>query len=720
MKSCSLSLLLILLAGCGTAPEVTPQLSSLERSALRAATADSLYQCGQESAASEYYLSAALLLQPGSPERLALAESAAETADGNFPAAAELILESDDSTAPFRAIRLGGPQVVQEVLDGIQAGKYEMPEYLMLMAAESLLATDPGLADSLLQNIHELPGRAGMDLLLGKYRAALGTGDINGQQFLWNAALEHESDQLMSRFYHFRGRARGAAGIPDFLQSFTLWPAGDIHASAYEIIRPAVLSDSSLAAELIDPFYSGGLWNEVHDIAVNSDSPPAHAVYLGARTRDRLGRYQEAVDLLRLYLARWPEGPDAPDALIYLGRDLAALGLIDQALDQLDIYEQSWPDHRRISNLPWYRGSLLAENGLWEESIPYFQETVRRYPANTTVDDAQFYICLALMKTGRTDEAVEAFGNFNARWTQSVYRPGSRYWYGFLKMESGDETGRGVLERLIRDKPESLPAEFAREYLGIESWEPEYISEPLGAWMARNGKPEAEPPAVAWNGLILMNAGCRAWALDLFRAAEEEVGDVYRLAPFYLAHDVWERGPSAAWRIWSLENGTRPLDLWRLRYPAAWADEVTETADRFNMDPLLLWAIMKQESAFQPNCFSTAGARGLIQMIPSTSEYVAIEHGWDDSYSPDILYDPATSIQYGTACISGYGSSFGWDIPGTLAGYNGGPHNALRWGWENSTTQEFFSRITYNETKKYVEIVSHNYLIYKHVWPEHN
>jgi len=107
-------------------------------------------------------------------------------------------------------------------------------------------------------------------------------------------------------------------------------------------------------------------------------------------------------------------------------------------------------------------------------------------------------------------------------------------------------------------------------------------------------------------------------------------------------------------------------------------------------------------------------------MIPSTSEYVAGDNGWSDSYSPDILYEPAVSIMYGTACISQYGRDFQWDVPGTLAGYNGGPHNALRWGWENSPTEEFFSRITFNETKKYVEIVSHNYLIYKNIWPEYN
>lgn len=712
---------LILIAACTKVADVTPELSCRDRSAARASTADSLLFLGERDAASDLYFAAALLLQPESHERLELAKKAAEAATFQSPPIARLLLENPEGLSPFLALRVGGSAVAHEIMSGLLTDTFKLPDYLALMAAESLLISNPAFALEFLDLVHDgIPGTAGEDRLLAIYRAALGTGNRDLQEESWSFAQNNSSDQLKSKFFHFRGMARGVYGFRDFVESFNLWPAGDIHASAYELLRDTLLADSSLAAQVADPFYSGGLWNEVHDMAVNSTSPPAHIVYLGARTRDRLGRFDQAVQMLTDYLNQWPNGEDAPNACIYLARDLAALGRVDEAMEFMERYESTWPTHGRISNLPWYRGSILAENGFWEESIPYFAETVRRYPSNTTVDDAQFYGCLALMKTGKRVEAIEAFGNFNSRWTQSVYRSSSRYWYGVLKLESGDGSGRGVLERLIADKPESLPAAFAREYLGLPKWRPYFIEEPLGAWLARNGRPEAEPTQTAWDGVFLLEAGCRKWALDLFALAENEVGSVYRLAPFYLAHDVWERGPSAAWQIWSLEDNNRPLDLWRLRYPAAWSEEVLETSARFNMDPKLLWSIMKQESAFQPTCFSTAGARGLIQMIPSTSEYVAIDNGWDELYSPDILYDPATSILYGTACISSYGEDCSWDIPGTLAGYNGGPHNALRWGWGSCSKEEFFSRITYNETKKYVEIVSHNYDIYKEIWPEYN
>jgi soluble lytic murein transglycosylase len=200
-----------------------------------------------------------------------------------------------------------------------------------------------------------------------------------------------------------------------------------------------------------------------------------------------------------------------------------------------------------------------------------------------------------------------------------------------------------------------------------------------------------------------------------YRKAEDEVGGAAPLALFYLANEAWERMPSAAWELWSLgEDMGRPRELWMLRYPRAWESLVVRVCDRYGFDPLLAWAIMKQESAFQPSCYSTAGARSLIQMIPSTSEYLAMQRGWDD-YTPDRLYLPEVSVEYGVAYLSEVASGFGHTIE-TLAAYNGGPHNAQRWGAHRESPEEFFSRITYNETKLYTEIVSHNYQVYGSIY----
>ncbi len=719
------TILILLLPGCRTTQNIDDDydgLSAIEKSRLLEVHADSMLEAGAVREARETLLYAALLRQPGDPDRCRLVRTAADISNERSPACAKLLLENPDSLAGFTALHLGGVDVTTDLIPGLARGDHPLPGYLALAAAETLLVHDePEMALEFLRHVPDnLPGSASRDRIVSFYTAYLMTEDQQSADSLFASTSELEDDEIMSELYHIRGmvRIRTPGYVDDLLESFRLWPAGDMHARAYEALRYYLLQDSLLAAEVTDPFYSGGLWNELYDIALNSDNPPSHLYYLAARTRDRLGFYDEAIDMLRRYLEVWPDGEDAANATIYLGRNLANTGQVEEGIEWLRKFGTGYPSNPRQSDLPWYIGSLLAENGRWEEALPWLEQSFSQNSGNVTADDAHFYYCLGLMKRGRTRDAAVEFGYFNEKWTSSVYRPASRYWRGRLFMELGDTgEGRGVLERLITDKPESLPAEFARAYLGLPAWEPVATDEPLVDWMTRFERPPASPPESALRGLLLLRAGYRDWAKGEFLEAETEAGGVYMLAPFYLEHGVWERAPSAAWRMWSLSPPEeRPRELWMLRYPAAWPELIIDAGGRYGLDPRLAWGIMKQESAFQPGCYSTAGARGLIQMIPSTSEYVALEHGWDD-YSPDILYSPEVSIEYGLCYISEVNEGFD-HVFSTLAGYNGGPHNAVRWGAGEASPEEFFSRITYNETKKYTEIVHHNYQVYQYLYPD--
>lgn len=710
--------LLILVAGCGSVSVETPPESPETRSARLRASADSLCELGFFDLAAEAYAGAALVLEPGSPARMELALSAAAVCPGPNREVAALLLERPDSLTVFHALRLGGSFAALELRETILSGSTPHSEYAALAAAEALVGA--GMlndAAAFLSHAGEnLPGAAGSDHLVLSYRVALGTGDTATQETLRRRA--GSGNEVSSALLHCRGMHRHSAGLPgwrdDLVESVSLWPAGDIHGAAYEVLKETLFSDPAMASRVAEHYYGGGMWNQLTEIALQSPNPPAHLYYLAARTRDRLGRYDEAIRMLSEYIRRWPQGADAPDAVINLARSRAALGQVDEALDLFDLYERSWPSHTRMSNLPWYRGSLLFENGLFERSVPFFRQTLAQYPGNTTADDAHFYLCLALLKTG-DPTAADELARFIARWNESVYSPPARFYYGRLLHQAGNPAGRVTLEALIADKPESLPAFFARAYLGLPPWRPAFTTEPLEQWMTRNNRAPAVPPASAVTGAFLVEAGRRDWAIDLFRAAETEVGGAFRLGPFYAEHGVWERGPWAAYTMWSLEGANRPLELWRLRYPMAWGELVESACERYGLDPLLVYSIMKQESGFSPGVYSTAGARGLLQMIPSTSEYVADQRGWEH-FTPDALYDPPVSIEYGTACISGYSDEMGGGVFETLAAYNGGPHNAVRWGAGSASPEEFFARITFNETKKYVELVFHNYTIYRAIW----
>jgi tetratricopeptide (TPR) repeat protein len=519
-----LAALVLSLSGCRTTQSIDDGydgLSAVEKSVFLEASADSQYLAGSVTEARETLVYAALLRQPGDPERDRLVLRAAYLTDERSPVCARLLLQSPDSLSGFRALMLGGADVVPDLVPGMFSGDHPLPEYLALAAADSLLADgEPGMALELLRHVPEgLPGRADRDRRVALYTALLLTGDTRSADSLMNTVPD-DDPEILSELYHARGmaRIREPGYMDDLLESFRLWPAGDMHAEAYHTIRYFLLQDSLLASEVADPFYSGGLWNELYDIATSSDNPPSHLYYLAARTRDRLGFYTQAIAMLGHYLDTWPDGADAANATIYLGRNLANVGQVEEGVLWLEEFGRDYPSNPRQGNLPWYIGSLLAENGYWEEALPWLERSFRQNSGNVTADDAHFYYCLGLMKLGRAEEAALEFGYFNERWTNSVYRPSSRYWRGRLFMETGrTDEGRGVLERLIDDKPESLPAEFAREYLGLPPWEPVSTGETLADWMTRYGRPPADPPESALRGLLLLRAGYRNWAIGEFR-----------------------------------------------------------------------------------------------------------------------------------------------------------------------------------------------------------
>jgi len=646
---------------------------------------------GLAAEAGDTFMRAALLRDESDPLRLSDARSAALLLSEPSPLCAEILLGAPDSLDALLAVRAGGASAAPRIMSMLSGGGIRiMPGYTALLLAESLASAGMGreALQALSYATDSFPKTVMDDLLLTRYKALLCAGAL-GEATAIRAGVPQSDSVLRSRMLNALGWYRHSGGIEGwegaFSESIRLWPSGYIHGPAWRLLRTRILADSSFASSLADAFYSGGLWNELYDVAVSAERPPAHLVYLAARTRDRLGYYREACVLLDRYLNRWPSGPDAENALMYLGLDLARSGLPDSGLAVLDRWEAAFPASTRRGNIPWYRGSILAESNRWAEAIPHFRRMQSEFPSNVATDDAAFYLCIALLETGRAAEARDGLAAFVSRYGRSVYAQYAGYMLGRLLLDGmNDPAGYDTLRAVSRLGSESIPAVLAQIRLGASPPSPGISTEPLESWMRRNGIEPAPPSPASNRALVLLDAGLRRWAMAEFRAAETLAGGGGRLALTYIEHDVWERMPNAGWRLSTVAPEPWPMELWRLRYPAAWPELVLETSGSFGFDPVLVWSIMRQESMFQPWAASPAGARGLIQMIPSTSETVALEQGWD-GYSPDALFEPAVSLRYGICYLSGIASEMNGPLK-LLASYNGGPHNAVgRWGASSLT-----------------------------------
>jgi soluble lytic murein transglycosylase len=176
------------------------------------------------------------------------------------------------------------------------------------------------------------------------------------------------------------------------------------------------------------------------------------------------------------------------------------------------------------------------------------------------------------------------------------------------------------------------------------------------------------------------------------------------------AEDLADRSP---------EHGfaTAPEALRRLIFPTPYADLIQEQADQRKLDPLVLYAMFRQESRFNPGAQSGAGALGLAQVIPTTAQGIAQNLQTPD-FQADDLFRPAVGVRFGAFYFDRQLDAMHGSLPGALAAYNGGLSNAQRWaGGDSVTDQDLFTEgIDYDETRGYVKLVVSYYGAYRRLY----
>jgi soluble lytic murein transglycosylase len=144
---------------------------------------------------------------------------------------------------------------------------------------------------------------------------------------------------------------------------------------------------------------------------------------------------------------------------------------------------------------------------------------------------------------------------------------------------------------------------------------------------------------------------------------------------------------------------------------------IIPATEKYKLHPLLILSVMRQESMFEGFVQSTAGARGLMQIIPSTGAERADKEGWPPGYTANDLYRPIVSINLGTAYLRYLLNYFDGDIYAALAGYNAGPGNSTIWLKKAADDPDLFVEIIrFNETKNYIRNISEIFAIYRRIY----
>ena len=204
-------------------------------------------------------------------------------------------------------------------------------------------------------------------------------------------------------------------------------------------------------------------------------------------------------------------------------------------------------------------------------------------------------------------------------------------------------------------------------------------------------------------------------AAELEDAVQSAVSDpvrLYGMASVYIEAERYHMALRIMRRhfqtVAATGDPTLPRAFWEMFYPYAWRDEMRDAAQRSGIDPYLVAAVVREESSYYPRAMSRAGARGLMQLMPSTARLMAPAGDLDD---------PAFNIELGTRFLAGLMREFN-DPRLAVAAYNAGPNRVRQWlnARRNDDMEAFVEQIPFDETRLYVKKVVLSWDEYRRIY----
>lgn len=152
-------------------------------------------------------------------------------------------------------------------------------------------------------------------------------------------------------------------------------------------------------------------------------------------------------------------------------------------------------------------------------------------------------------------------------------------------------------------------------------------------------------------------------------------------------------------------------------YPIKYSEYVYQYAEEYEVDPLLVFAIIKAESNFNPNVVSSSEAIGLMQLMDATAEEIARKMDVDFT-KKSSLYNPELNIRFGTKYFSDLLKEYNQNMMLALTAYNAGKGNLKRWIEQGTIKSDGsdIENIPYKETNIYVRKIMRDYKIYKELY----
>lgn len=565
------------------------------------------------------------------------------------------------------------------------------------------------------------------------------------------------SDLIKARADYLKGKAYLQTGQTDlafaaFLDAVMNFPQFyDSYLCLVELVTAGYPVDE-LQRGIVD-YYAGqnGVALEaLNRYLVAEPAYPATAYYYKGLTLMKLQDYAGAIEAFDQVIQNfldseyWDDSYEEKAYLLW-----AYLGQYQDAKEVLLSFVQNAAGHPRASEMLFNAAQIAERANSLEEAANLWRRTGTEYPASDLAHRAYFLAGIAGFRREDFTAALADFERAQYVAKEPYERSAAALWIGKTYWASGnpqaaqnawqqasliDPTGyysERAMDLIAGREPFTPPASFD---LGVDLQAEKIEAE---AWMRQTFSlpPEIDlsgPGELAQEERFLR--GLEFWQLGLFTEASKEFDSLrislktdpvnsYRLANLLVDIHLYRPAILAARQVLDaagLSDATTlgaPKWFNHIRFGTYYADLVIPAAQAYHFHPFLVWSLMRQESFFDHRIRSSAGARGLMQIIPSTGQEIASRKGWPAGYTENDLDRPLVNITFGLDYLAHQRDYLDGSLYAALAAYNAGPGNAFEWKKLAPDDPDLFLEvIRWEEPRSYIQRIYENFSIYRKIY----
>jgi soluble lytic murein transglycosylase-like protein/TolA-binding protein len=449
--------------------------------------------------------------------------------------------------------------------------------------------------------------------------------------------------------------------------------------------------------------------------------------------------YSQSKYYLSLSYEKSPSGSVADDSLYYLGRSLTNLNLDADAISYYQKLVELFPTSSYSDDALYRTGRIYSLKEDFTNAASYFQRVSSDYPNGDKLADALWELGLIQYRSGDYGSAKNTFSNYASSYKGSSLEEKGLFWQAKCCQKLGENDKAADLYKKIVNLNSYSYYTFASGKMLAEMNEEVQIEEINTQLNPENPQiadiiPDIydileEDSYIETGEINHINKAIELLKLEFFISAsleieagsseiEENPARILEIATLFLKSNDYANSIRIIYKnFYKLKSGlNEPYTdyLYYLYYPYGYKEAVQKYSSQYNLDPLFTLAVIRQESLFEPDAGSYAGAQGLMQIMPATGEGIARQIGISNYYI-NLLLDPETNIRMGTYYLRQQLDNFGQNEFYCLGAYNGGPGRMSDWVSKrgNMDIDEFIESVSYEQSREYIKIVMGNYYLYQ-------